>query len=94
MIRSVPVMAHGSDVCHQAPPPSIAASFNILYPELHLMKRYSVNLPLLRQDLDLPLFFVNEVLHPYCGKYEGQDCSSYSNNGENTLYYVSSNPFN
>jgi hypothetical protein len=57
------------------------------------MKRYPVNLPLPHQDPDLPLFFVNEVPHLYCRKYQGPDCSSYSNMGQNTLYYVSGGPF-
>jgi hypothetical protein len=57
------------------------------------MKRYPINSPLLRHDLDLPLFFVNEVPHPYCREYTGPDCSSYSNMGQNTLYYVSGGPF-
>jgi hypothetical protein len=38
------------------------------------------------------MFFVNEVPHPYSREYEGLDCSSYSNRGHNTLYYVSSGP--
>jgi hypothetical protein len=32
---------------HELPPPSIAASFIVRYPELHVMKRYLVNSPLL-----------------------------------------------
>jgi hypothetical protein len=67
----------------------VVTSFTIRYPELHLIRQYLTNLPLLHQDLEVPLFFVNEVPNPYCREYEGQDCSSYSNRVHKTLYYVS-----
>jgi hypothetical protein len=57
------------------------------------MLRYPVNSPILRQDPVLPLFFVNEVPHPYCRGFEGQDFSSYANPHNNTLYYVLSCPY-
>jgi hypothetical protein len=78
---------------HQPPPPSVTASYNTRYPELHIMKRYPVDSPLLQQDRDLLLFFANEVPHPYCREFEDSDCSSYSKRGQKTLYYVSGGPF-
>jgi hypothetical protein len=57
------------------------------------MRCYPVNFPLLHQDPVLPLFFVNEVPHHYCHGFEGQDCSSYANRHNKTLYYVSAGPY-
>jgi hypothetical protein len=63
------------------------------HPELHIIKHYPANSPFPRQDPDLPLFFVNEPPYPHCRKYTAPNCSSYSNRGQNTLYYVSGGPF-
>jgi hypothetical protein len=71
---------------------SVASSYNVQYPEVHMRRRYPVNSPLLCQDPVLPLFSVNEVPHPYRCGFEGQDCSSYVNRHNKTLTYVSSGP--
>jgi hypothetical protein len=90
-VRSAP-QAYQGGLHRQTPPPWVDASFNVRYLEFHIMKRYLVNSPLLRKDPDLPLFFVNEVAHPYCREHTGPDCPSYSNRGQNTLYYVPGGP--
>jgi hypothetical protein len=54
--------------------PSVASSYNVQYPEVHMIRLYPVNSPFLRQDPVLP-FFLNEVPHPYCRGFEGQDIS-------------------
>jgi hypothetical protein len=41
-LHSAPQAHHGG-LHHHAPPHSVAVSFNIRYPELHIMKRYPVN---------------------------------------------------
>jgi hypothetical protein len=84
---------HHGCLHHQAPPLLVTASFNLRYPELHVTKRYPVNSPLLRQDPDLPLFFVNEVPRTCFHEHAGHGCSSYSNRGQKALYYVSGGPF-
>jgi hypothetical protein len=56
------------------------------------MKRFPVNSALLRQDSEVPLFFVNEVPHLYYREYEGKHCSSYSNRRHKTLYMCPAAP--
>jgi hypothetical protein len=73
--------------------PYVASSYNVQYPEVNMIRRYPVKSSLLGQDPVLPLFFVNEVPHPYCHGFEGQDCSSYANRHTKTLYHVSACPY-
>jgi hypothetical protein len=57
-VQSAPV-PHGRVLSMTHPPasPSVASSYNMQYPEVHMVRRYPVNSPFLRQDPVLPLFF-------------------------------------
>jgi hypothetical protein len=93
-VQSTPFLhGHVLSMTHPPASSSVASSYNVQYPEFRMMRRFPVNSPLLCQDPVLPLFCVNDVPHPYCRSFEGQDCSSYANRHNKTLYCVSAGPY-